>query len=64
MHLDLVASLLEDMAWDHKGSLPEGWAPRTLLEAGIPYEVAFEALYTLREAGVSMRFTVFRFFAY
>ncbi|KAF8309759.1 nucleoporin-domain-containing protein [Clavulina sp. PMI_390] len=49
--LDLVCSLLEDFAWDHRASISVGWAPQTLLEAHIPYEVIFEALYTLREAG-------------
>lgn len=52
-HVDLVCSLLEDFAWDHRAEIPQGWAPQTLLEANVPYEAIFEALYTLREAGVS-----------
>lgn len=51
--LDFVASLLEDFAWDHRGSVSQGWAPQTLTEASLPYETIFESLYTLREAGVS-----------
>ena len=48
-----MCSLLEDFAWDHRADISQGWAPQTLLEAGVPYEAIFESLYTMREAGVS-----------
>jgi len=48
---DLVCSLLEDFAWDHRTDIPRGWASQTLLDAGIPYEAIFELLHIMREAG-------------
>ncbi|KAF9519855.1 hypothetical protein BS47DRAFT_1387799 [Hydnum rufescens UP504] len=49
--LDLLSSLLEDFAWEHRSEVPLGWAPQTLVDANVPYEEIFRPLFEMREAG-------------
>lgn len=47
-----VASLLVRFSLAHKGELPYGWAPRILVQCGVPYPDVWDILYEMYESQV------------
>ena len=50
--LEDIATRLEQFALDRQAVVPQGWAPRVLLEAGVPYMDIFSVLHRLYESQV------------
>ncbi|OSD03533.1 nucleoporin [Trametes coccinea BRFM310] len=50
--LQHIASLLVRFALAHKGDLPYGWAPRILVQSGVPYPEVWDILHEMYESQV------------
>ena len=47
-----IASVLVRYSLAHKGELPFGWAPRILVQCGVPYPEVWDILYEMYESQV------------
>ncbi|KAH9937039.1 Non-repetitive/WGA-negative nucleoporin C-terminal-domain-containing protein [Fomitopsis serialis] len=47
-----VSSLLVRFSLAHKGALPYGWAPRILVQCGVPYPEVWDILYEMYESQI------------
>ncbi|KAI0374276.1 nucleoporin [Pilatotrama ljubarskyi] len=50
--LQHIASLLVRFALAHKGDIPYGWAPRILVQCGVPYPEVWDILHEMYESQV------------
>ncbi|KAI0662717.1 nucleoporin [Cubamyces menziesii] len=50
--LQHIASLLVRFALAHKGEIPYGWAPRILVQCGVPYPEVWDILHEMYESQV------------
>lgn len=48
-----VATLIVRFALSHKGVLPNGWAPRLLVQCGVRYDEIWDVLHEMYESQVS-----------
>ena len=51
-----IASLLVRFALAHKGEIPYGWAPRILVQCGVPYPEVWDILHEMYESQVRRNF--------
>jgi hypothetical protein len=49
-----IASLLIRFELAHKGELPYGWAPRILVQCGVPYHEVWDIFHEMYESQVSI----------
>lgn len=47
-----IATLLIRFALNHKGVLPYGWAPRILVQCGVPFLAIWDVLHEMYESQV------------
>ncbi|PCH33730.1 nucleoporin [Wolfiporia cocos MD-104 SS10] len=47
-----IATLLQSFSINHKGEVPHGWAPRILIQCGVPYPEAWDIFNDMYEAQV------------
>ena len=52
-----IASLLVRYSLANKGKVPFGWAPRILVQCGVPYPEIWDILYEMYESQVRTSFS-------
>lgn len=52
-HAGHIATILVRFALNHKGVLPYGWAPRVLVQCGVPYVEIWDVFHEMYESQVN-----------
>jgi nuclear pore complex protein Nup155 len=50
--LRFVSTLLVRFSLTHKGSIPQGWAPRVLIQCGVPFAEVWDVLHEMYESQI------------